>query len=252
MMQLDGKLVVITGAARGIGAEAAREFVAAGARVALISRSAEALAALAAELGADKAVALTADVADADSLAGAIAKAEAAFGPVEVLINNAGVVEPIGHLSTLDPAAFQQAIAINLNGVFYGMRAVLPGMIARGRGTILTVGSGAAHNPQEGWGAYCSSKAGAYMLTRAAHHEAGAKGVRVSSLSPGTVATSMQKVIKASGVNPISQLEWTDHIPADWPAKALLWMCGPAGAEFAGKEVSLRDEGIRRAIGLIQ
>src|SRR5690606_23750229 len=130
-------LVVITGAARGIGEAAAREFVAAGAKVALISRNAKALQALAADLGAGNAVALAADVAQAETLSAAIAEAEAAFGPVEVLINNAGVVEPIGHLSTLDPADFQKAISINLNGVFHGLRAVLPGMIARGRGTVI-------------------------------------------------------------------------------------------------------------------
>ena len=251
MTDFYGKLVVITGAARGIGEAAAREFTKAGAKVALISRSADALEALATELGAGNALAIAADVSDAASLEAAVAKAEAAFGPVEVLINNAGVIEPIGHLSSLDPEAFQKAISINLGGVFNGMRAVLPGMIARGRGTIITVGSGAAHNPLEGWGAYCSSKAGAYMLTRTAHLEAAASGVRVTSLSPGTVATNMQKVIKASGVNQISQLDWSDHVPPEWPAKTLLWMCGSAGADYAGKEVSLRDEGVRRAVGLI-
>lgn len=250
-MELANKLVVITGAARGIGEAAAREFAAKGAKLALISRDKAKLEALVAELGADTALAIAADVADAEGLAAAIAQAEAAFGPVEVLVNNAGMVDPIGHLSGLAPEEFHRAISVNLGGVFNGMRAVLAGMIARKSGTILTVGSGAAHNPQEGWSAYCSSKAGAWMLTRSAHLEAGAQGVRVISLSPGTVATGMQKLIKASGMNPISKLEWTDHIPPEWPAKTLVWLCGPAGDEFAGKEVSLREEGIRRAVGLI-
>jgi NAD(P)-dependent dehydrogenase (short-subunit alcohol dehydrogenase family) len=89
------------------------------------------------------------------------------------------------------------------------------------------------------------------MLTRCADLEASGAGVRVMGLSPGTVATDMQREIKASGVNAVSQLDWSDHIPADWPARALLWMCGPDAAEFAGQELSLRDETIRRRVGLI-
>ncbi len=170
---------------------------------------------------------------------------------MDVLINNAGVIEPIAPLSDADPEAWARAIDVNLKGVFNGMRAALPGMMARGAGTILTVSSGAAHHALEGWSAYCTSKAGAAMLTRCAALEASPVGVRVMGLSPGTVATDMQREIKASGVNPVSQLDWSDHIPADWPARALLWMCGPDAADFAGQEISLRDEAIRRRVGLI-
>ncbi|RRH77900.1 SDR family oxidoreductase [Falsigemmobacter faecalis] len=247
-MELKGKLVVITGAARGIGAAAAREFAAKGARLALISRSADALQSLAAETGG---LALPCDVADAPALKAAIAQAEAAFGPAEVLINNAGVIGPVARITDGSPEDFNQTLAINICGVYNGMQAVLPGMIARGRGVILTVGSGAAYNPLEGWAAYCASKAGAFMLTRAAHLEAGPAGVRVLSLSPGTVATDMQRAIKASGINPVSQLDWSAHVPPEWPAKTLVWMCGAEATRFDGAEVSLRDDEIRRAVGLI-
>jgi NAD(P)-dependent dehydrogenase (short-subunit alcohol dehydrogenase family) len=250
MADLSGRLVAITGAARGIGAAAARAFVAQGARVALISRDAARLAALAAELG-PQAMALPCDVADAGALAAALARAEAAFGPLEVLVNNAGLIDPIATLAEADPAAFARTVTVNLTGVFNGMHAALPGMIARRRGTILTIGSGAAANPLEGWGAYCASKAGALMLTRVAHREAGGHGVRIISLSPGTVATDMQAQIKASGVNPVSQLDWSVHIPPDWPARALVWLCGPGGDAFLGGECSLRDEGVRKAAGLV-
>ena len=81
--------------------------------------------------------------------------------------------------------------------------------------------------------------------------EARADGVRAISLSPGTVATDMQAAIRDSGVNPISQLDWTVHIPPEWPARALLWMCGPDADAFLGAEISLRDEAIRRRVGLI-
>ena len=69
-------------------------------------------------------------------------------------------------------------------------------------------------------------------------------------LSPGTVATDMQREIKASGVNPVSQLDWSEHIPPEWPAKSLVWMAGPDGDDFLGEEISLRDEGIRARVGL--
>ena len=71
-------------------------------------------------------------------------------------------------------------------------------------------------------------------------------------LSPGTVATQMQREIKASGINRISRLDWSEHIPADWPAQALLWMCSADADEFLGEEISLRDEDIRRRVGLIE
>ncbi len=249
-MRLDGKTVIITGASRGIGEAAAEVFADAGAQVGLLARSEEAIGQIADRIG-DGAMAVACDVSDFASLEGAIRRVEDRFGPTEVLINNAGAVEPISHLVTADPDAWGKIIDINLKGVFYGMRAVMPGMIERGTGTILTVSSGAAHGPVEAWSHYCSSKAGAAMLTRCVDKEAGDAGIRAMGLSPGTVATQMQKEIKASGINPVSQLDWSDHIPPDWPARTLLWMCGAEADEFVGTEISLRDEAIRRRVGLI-
>jgi NAD(P)-dependent dehydrogenase (short-subunit alcohol dehydrogenase family) len=89
------------------------------------------------------------------------------------------------------------------------------------------------------------------MLTRVAHLEEGGHGIRVLGLSPGTVATEMQVAIKASGINPVSQLDPAVHVPPEWPARALLWMCSNAADAWLGGDVSLRDEGVRRAAGLI-
>ena len=249
-MNVAGKTVVITGASRGIGAEAARVFAAAGANVALIARSSDAIEKLAAEIGA-QAIALTCDVASYASVEGAIAKAKETFGSVDILINNAGVIEPISHLANADPDEWGTVIDINLKGVFNGMRAVLPMMIASGGGSILTISSGAAHGPVEAWSHYCASKAAVKMLTECVHKENGADGIRAIGLSPGTVATQMQVEIKASGINPVSQLDWDVHIPADWPARALLWMCGSDADQYCGQELSLRDEDLRKRVGLI-
>ncbi|MCV2887653.1 SDR family oxidoreductase [Ruegeria aquimaris] len=250
MTDMQGKTVLITGASRGIGAEAGRIFANAGANVVLLARSADAVATLAAELG-DRAMPLACDVADAGQVAGAVNATVARFGGLDVLINNAGVVEPISHLASSDPAGWSHAIDINLKGVYYGMRAALPVMRKAGGGTILTVSSGAAHNPVEAWSHYCASKAGAAMLTSCLHLEEKHHGIRAMGLSPGTVATQMQREIKSSGINPVSQLDWSAHVPADWPARTLLWMCGADADEFLGTEISLRDETIRRRVGLI-
>jgi NAD(P)-dependent dehydrogenase (short-subunit alcohol dehydrogenase family) len=241
-----GKAVLITGASRGIGAAAARLFAEKGAKLGLAGRPSAALRSVAEETGA---ALLACDVADAEQVAAAVAAMRDRFGRLDVLINNAGTIEPIARLDEAEPEAWSRQIDVNLKGVFYGMRAALPVMRAAGAGTIITLGSGAAQNPLEGWSGYCASKAGALMLTRAAHLEAG-DVVRVLSLSPGTVATGMQEEIRASGLNRVSQLDWSVHIPPDWPARALLWMCSDDADDWRGGEVSLREAAIRQRLGL--
>lgn len=248
-MTMQGKSVLITGASRGIGAETARIFADAGAHVMLMARSGDAISALADEIG-PQARCVTGDVAHFDQVNAAVQATKTAFGRLDVLINNAGVIDPITPLATSDPAAWAQVIDINLKGVYHGLRAAMPVMQAQGSGTILTVSSGAAHNPLDGWSAYCTSKAGAAMLTDCAHLEGAEHGLRIMGLSPGTVATDMQHTIKASGVNPVSQLDWSEHIPPDWPARALLWMCSPEADAHLGQELSLRDDTLRQRIGL--
>ena len=245
---LGGKVVLITGASRGIGAATARRFAALGAKLGLAGRPSPALEAVASETGA---MLLPCDVAVATEVESAVAAIVHAHGRLDVLINNAGLIEPIATLATADADAWGRQIDVNLKGVFHGFRAALPVMQAQGGGTILTIGSGAAYNALEGWSGYCASKAGAIMLTKAAHLEAGGT-VRVLSLSPGTVATDMQRAIKGSGVNPVSQLEWEAHVPPEWPAEALLWMCTPDADDFLGGEVALRDDAIRRRLGLVR
>lgn len=250
-MDMTGKSVLITGASRGIGAEAARVFAAAGASVTLLARSNDAVTQIAGEIGPDRALAIPCDVSRYWEVAAAVDACVKTFGRLDVLINNAGMIAPISPLAEADPEAWGQAIDVNLKGVFHGMRAAMPVMLAAGGGTILTISSGAAHSPIEAWSVYNASKAGAAMLTRCADHEGRTGGIRAIGLSPGTVATEMQREIKASGINPVSQLDWSAHIPADWPARTLLWMCSAEADDWLGGEISLRDEDIRRKVGLI-
>ncbi|WP_304617892.1 SDR family oxidoreductase [Paracoccus sp. (in: a-proteobacteria)] len=247
MVDLRGKAVLVTGASRGIGAAAARAFARAGALVGVMARNAEAVEALADEIAG---VPLAGDVAVAGDMERAVAALHDRAGRLDVLVNNAGLIGPMSLLDQADPGAWGECIDVNIKGVFHGMRAALPLMRAAGGGTVLTVGSGAAHRPQQGWSAYCASKAGALMLTRSLDLEARGDGIRAISLSPGTVATDMQRAIRDSGVSPVSQLDWSEHIPPEWPARALVWMCGPEADAWLGGEISLRDADIRRRIGL--
>ncbi len=249
MTHLTGKTALITGASRGIGEAAARLFAQEGAQVVLAARSETDTARIAGEIGAN-ARAVACDVSRFEDLQAAVDLAEREFGGLDILIGNAGVIEPISPLDSSDPEGWGHALDINLKGVYHGMRAAMPVMQKSGGGTIITISSGAAHSPLEGWSHYCASKAGAAMLTRSAHLEGAEKGLRIMGLSPGTVATQMQREIKASGINPVSAMEWDDHIPPEWPARCLMWMCGPDADDYLGEEISLRDPAIRARIGV--
>jgi NAD(P)-dependent dehydrogenase (short-subunit alcohol dehydrogenase family) len=242
-------VAIITGASRGIGAATARVLAAAGWRCGLVARDGGALAALARETGG---LALPGDLADPGVMQDAVARTSAAFGPVTLLVNNAALIAPIAPLADLPLAEWDRLMAVNVTGVLAGMQAVLPGMLDAGGGTVITLSSGAAHRAYPGWTAYCASKAAAAMLTQSLHLEYGGDGISALGLSPGTVATDMQRAIKASGIGPVAQLDWSDHIPADWVARAILWMARPDNAsKYAGTEISLRDPAIRAAVGLI-
>ena len=190
------------------------------------------------------------DVSVYDDVANAVARCQDAFGRLDILINNAGVIEPIARLADSDPQLWGDATDINFKGVYHGLRAALPVMEARGRGVIVNISSGAATGALEGWSQYCASKAAVFALTRCADKEYGNRGIRVVGLSPGTVATDMQVVIKASGVNPVSQLDPSVHVPAAQAARAIAWLCSDDAADFAGIDVSLRDDKVRRRAGI--
>lgn len=246
MLDMTGKTVLITGASRGIGEASAHIFAAAGANVVLTARGKAQISAIAKAIGEDHALAVPCDVARWADVKAAVDAGMKKFGRIDVLINNAGVIEPIGPIIESNPDEWGHVIDVNLKGVYYGIRAVMPIMAAQGGGSVLTISSGAAHNALEGWAHYCASKAGVHMMTKALHKEGAGKGIRAIGLSPGTVATQMQREIKTSGINAVAQLNWDDHIPPEWVARALLWMCSDDADEFKGEEISLRDVDIRK------
>lgn len=253
MNNLKDTSVLITGASRGIGAATAREFAALGAKVLLTARSEAQIAQVAQEIRDAGGVALhlAVDVSDFAQVQAAVDMAVAKFGGLDILINNAGILEPVERLAEATVDAWAKVIDINVNGVFYGIRAALPVMKKAGGGSILTIGSGAGTSALEGWSHYCASKAAVHHLNRVLHVEEAANGIRAIILSPGTVATDMQVIIKKSGVNAVSELNWEDHIAPEWPAKTLVWMAGHEADNHLGGVISLREPEIRKQVGLI-
>ena len=247
-----GKTILITGASRGIGAAIARHAAAGGANLVLLARSGAALAALAGELeqtGA-RVLPLPGDVSRYADLEQAVAEARRQFGRLDILVNNAGVIEPIARLADSDPADWDRVVDINLKGVYHGLRAAIPAMLAAGGGVVINISSGAATSALEGWSHYCATKAAVLSLTGCAAREYGAQGIRVVGLSPGTVATEMQVAIRQSGINPVSRLDPSVHIPPEWVARAVAFLCGEGGAEFAGRDFSLKHDAGRQLVGL--
>ncbi|MCV0424107.1 MAG: SDR family oxidoreductase [Roseibium sp.] len=253
MFDLSGQVALVTGASRGIGEAGARSLAKHGAKVVLAARTSGDIERIAADIVASggEAKAITCDVASYEDVANAVEVCIDTYGGIDILVNNAGVIEPISRIETSDPATWGNVIDINVKGVYHGLRAVAPYMLQKGSGTIVNISSGAAAGALEGWSQYCSSKAAALSLTRCGDKEFGDKGLRVVGLSPGTVATQMQVDIKASGINPVSQLDPAVHIPPEWVGEAICWLCTDAGDAYRGTDCSLRDEDVRKAIGVI-
>lgn len=189
MGRLQGKVAIITGGARGMGAATVRLFVSEGAKV-LIADVLEAEGqALAQELGANAAY-LRHDVTDEASWQAVVTKAKADFGGIDVLVNNAGVLL-FKTIQTTEKAEFERVININLIGTFLGTRIVGAELIARGKGSIVNISSVDGMKAANGLGAYCASKWAVRGFTKVAAMEYGHKGVRVNSVHPGGVDTAM-------------------------------------------------------------
>ena len=249
---LAGQTILITGASRGIGAATARFFAAHSARVALLARNADQIQALADDISSNggDALALACDVTNYAQVATAVAQTTDRFGTLDILVNNAGLIDPIARLEDTDPMPWGQVVDVNLKGAYHALRACLEPMRTAGHGTIINISSGAATSALEGWSHYCATKAALLSLTRCAHKELAPLGLRVHGLSPGTVATDMQTRIRASGLNPVSRLAADAHIPAEWVAQAIGFLCSDAAAEFAGDDFSLKTDTGRALAGL--
>ena len=192
-MKLEDKVVVITGAGRGIGRSIAVACAREGARVALAARNEAELRETGAQVEAagPKPLIIPTDVTDhaqVEALADAVV---ASYSHIDVLVNNAGISGPIGPLETNDVAAWVDTVNVNLTGTFLCCRAVIPVMLLQGAGKIINLSGAGATNAWSNMSAYCSSKVAVVRLTEVLAQELEHKGITVNALGPGSVHTTM-------------------------------------------------------------
>lgn len=190
MTDFEGKVALVTGGGSGIGAAVCRLLVAGGAKVLVVDVSPDSATAVADELG-DAAEAYVADTSDPDTAAAAVAAATARWGALHLAVNNAGIGGPMGPIDAIDDAGWAKLIGINLSGVFYGMRAQVPAMIAAGGGSIVNISSilGLVGSPLAI--PYVTAKHGVSGMTKATALAYAAQGVRVNSVHPGYIDTPL-------------------------------------------------------------
>ena len=203
MESLQGKVALVTGAGKGIGRAVALALATEGVNVGLLARTDSDLPSLAAEIATHgvKTCSVVVDVADRAAMEAAAAQIAQELGPVDILINNAG----IGHFAKfmeMEPAQWEHIIQVNLMGTYYATRAVLPDMIARQTGDIINISSTAGQRGAAGTSAYSASKFAVLGLTESLMQEVRKHNIRVSALTPSTVATPLALENKLTDGNP--------------------------------------------------
>jgi NAD(P)-dependent dehydrogenase (short-subunit alcohol dehydrogenase family) len=251
-------VALITGAGRGIGRAIALTLAEEGAMVVVTSRTRRELdeTARLVRAAGGVAVALVAEVASAASVAALVRTAGRRAGPIEILVNNAGLLEPIGPIWRVRPAAWRRNVRVNLDGVFLCTQAVLPGMMARRRGVIVNVSSGAGRNPRYGWSAYCAAKAAVDHLTRVMALELRDHGIRVNAVYPGAVETRMQALIRATDdaamggdVQPFRDRHARgQNLPPELPARLIRWLVQEP--DLTGQVLDINDPAVRKMAAL--
>jgi 3-oxoacyl-[acyl-carrier protein] reductase len=211
MTDLKNKNALITGAGKGIGKAIAIALAKEGVNVILVARTQtdiDQLADEASNLGV-KSLALAADVSDMDSINSAVEKALAKFKTIDILINNAGIAA-FGKFMELEPAEWEKIIQVNLMGTYYTTRAVIPNMIERQTGDIINISSTAGLNGNALTSAYSASKFAVLGLTDSLMQEMRKHNIRVSALTPSTVATDMAKNLNLTDGNPEKVMQSED------------------------------------------
>ncbi len=245
MKPLQGKIALVTGARAGLGAATVLALARAGANVIATGRREGDCAATVAAAGAE-ALELALDVADLAAIPARIQAALRLFGRVDVLVNNAATIEPMGALGTLDALAFDHAMRLNVSGPAALTSALWPHM-ANGR--IINIVSGAARSALPGWAAYCASKAGLLMLTESIALEGAGQNLLAFAFAPGLVDTQMQASIRAAKINRVSDVPRENLLPASTPARAIAWLAAGYGDDLAGQFIDIRDAGLQDRIG---
>ncbi|MEQ9332402.1 SDR family NAD(P)-dependent oxidoreductase [Thalassobaculum sp.] len=246
-MGLDGRHALVTGGSRGIGAAIAAALAVAGARVTVLGRDRAALDAVAGGTGGR---AVVADVTDAAALDVAIAEAEAGFGPIDILVNNAGSAET-AKFAAADDALWERMIALNLTSVVRATRRVLPGMLARDWGRIVTVASTAGLKGYAYASAYSAAKHAVVGLTRSLALETARTDVTVNAVCPGYTDTDLVRgsvarlaertgrpaealVAEMVAGNPQRRLIEPEEV-----ARTVVWLADPASGSMTGQAIAV-------------
>ena len=256
MRPLEGQTAIVTGGARGLGRAVAEVMAGAGANVVICSRNApqldDVVAAIRAKGG--KALAYAADVADERQVQELVLSAERWVGPATILVNNAGVVEPLAPLARTDATQWLRHIAVNVGGVYLCARAVIPGMLERGYGRIVNISSSAARRASPGWTAYNAAKAAVDHLTRALALELEETGITACSFYPGYMDTRMQERIRRASpedfprVEEFRELQRQGKLRAPHePARTVAYLASPR-SQRNGQVVEFADEELGREV----
>lgn len=246
---LNNRHSVVTGGGQGIGAAIARLLVAQGANVTVLGRTLATVQALATEQPAHL-HAVSADVSDAEQVEAAFANARQRFGPISILINNAGQASSAPFLKT-DAALWNQMLAVNLTSTLLCTQAAVPDMLASGWGRVVNIASTAGLTGYAYVAAYCAAKHGVVGLTRALALEFAKKGLTVNAVCPGYTETDIVRnsianvMAKTGRTEPQARAEFTAGNPqgrlvqAEEVADTVAWLCGPAAGAITGQSIAV-------------
>lgn len=249
LVRLEGQVALVTGAGRGVGRAIALALSDAGAAVAVCARSEGEVTHVAGEIAdrGEQALAIRCDVTHRQDVEGMIAAVEEAIGPIDLLVNNAAQFGPVGPLAATDPDEWWRAVEVNLRGPLYCARAVLPGMLARGRGRIVNVSAGAGFAAIPMVSAYVVSKTALYRLSENLAIETRGQGVVVFAVDPGLVRTAMSQAALSCAEPSVEQ--WfedafarEEDVSAEMPATLVAYLASGAADVLSGRNIKVSDD----------
>lgn len=241
LLPLAGRVALVTGASRGIGAACAQAFLAAGASVSIGARDEDALSALEDRLDApSRVLALPTDVTDAAALSRLVEATVERFGRLDAAINNAGTIHRPAPIADIDPDEFDRVVATNLRGVYLSMRAEIPAMLQAGGGTIVNISSAAGIKGVPGMSAFAAAKAGVIALTRTAALDYSAQNIRINAIAPGPILAGPilnappQTREQVASTLPVGRMGRPDEVAA-----AAVWLCSAQSGFVTGTALAI-------------
>lgn len=239
---LGGKVAIVTGASRGIGAASAHAFAEAGATVVLAARTAQAIATIADEINSNggRALAVPTDVTDPESVERLVETTLTSFGRLDVAFNNAGAGQMPKPLADISFEDFEAGLKGNLYGAFLGMKYEIPAMLAAGGGAIVNMSSTAGLQGAPGMGPYSAAKHGVVALTKSAALDYGKSNIRVNAIAPGPIVNEQMSRLPEDRLQqiarfiPLGRLGRTEEV-----ARAAVWLCSDDASFITGAVLSI-------------